>query len=140
MPLDHPPPGSEPPDAPDQRLLGGWPWEALLHGTEAGVAILDSELRFRYVNPALARMNGVPVEAHLGRTMAEVVPGVVTNPQVMRDVLADGRPREMLSSGQTLADSPHSRRHWQGSYHRVRDTGGRVLGVCAVILEVTADK
>ncbi|WP_164836146.1 hypothetical protein [Actinacidiphila soli] len=32
----------------------------VLDGTAAGAAILDTELRYRYVNPALADMNGLP--------------------------------------------------------------------------------
>ncbi|MFC4034018.1 SpoIIE family protein phosphatase [Streptomyces polygonati] len=133
-PIDPPPgPAGGPP-------FGGWLWEALLHGTQAGVAVLDPDLRYRYVNPALARINGVPAEEHIGRTIAEVVPGVEAREEVLREVLADGVPREVVSTGQTRADSPHSQRYWQGSYHRLVDAEGTVVGIGALVLEVSADR
>ena len=119
---------------------GDWMWPALLDGTQAGVAVLDTDLRYVYVNQALARMNGIPAAAHLGRTIAEMVPAVDAREDVMRDVLADGLSRETVSSGQTRADSLHARRYWQGSYHRLEDTEGRVRGLGAVILEVSEDR
>lgn len=117
-----------------------WLWRALLDGTEAGVALLDTDLRYVYVNPALARINGVAADAHIGRTISEMVPGVDAGEEVLWQVLADGRPRELVSSGQTRADSPHRRRYWQGVYHRIEDDHGHVQGLGAIILEVSADR
>ncbi|MDX6353209.1 MAG: hypothetical protein QOF98_112 [Streptomyces sp.] len=117
-----------------------WLWRALVDGTGAGIAVLDTDLRYRYVNPALARMNGLDVAAHIGRTISEAVPGVDAGEEILLEVLADGLPREMVSSGQTRADSPHSRRYWQGSYHRLEDADGRIRGLVGVVLEVSADR
>ncbi|MYS20153.1 PAS domain S-box-containing protein [Streptomyces sp. DvalAA-14] len=134
-PILPPPPG--PAGGPP---FGDWLWQSLLHGTQAGVAVLDTELRYRYVNPALARINGVPAAEHIGRTIAEVVPGVAAREDRLLEVLADGVPREVVSTGQTHAASPHPTRYWQGSYQRLTDADGRVLGIGAVILEVSADR
>lgn len=38
-----------------------------------GLAFLDLDLRFRRVNERLAEMNGVSVEAHIGRTLVEIL-------------------------------------------------------------------
>ena len=38
-----------------------------------GLALLDHDLRFRLVNERLAAMHGIPTEAHIGRTLAEVL-------------------------------------------------------------------
>lgn len=32
-----------------------------------GVALLDSQMRFRAINGALAAMNGLPVSSHIGK-------------------------------------------------------------------------
>jgi serine phosphatase RsbU (regulator of sigma subunit) len=112
----------------------------LVEGTQAGVALLDTQLRYVYVNPALARMNGVPAAAHVGRTIAELLPRLDAGEDVMAQVLADGEPRESVSSGQTRADSPHVRRYWRGSYHRIEDEHGRARGLGVVVLEVSADR
>ncbi|NEA65585.1 SpoIIE family protein phosphatase [Streptomyces sp. SID12488] len=109
----------------------------ILDGTPAAIAVLDTELRFRYVNAALARMNGVPASEHLGRTVAEVVPGVEAREDVLGAVIADGIPRETISSGHTQADSPLERRYWHGAYHRLRQDG-RTLGIVCIVLEISA--
>ncbi|CAG7650698.1 SpoIIE family protein phosphatase [Actinacidiphila bryophytorum] len=120
--------------------IPAWVWQALLNGTTAGVAVLDTDLRYVYVNPALALMNGLDADAHVGRTIEEIVPLVDAGEETLRQVLADGRTRELVSSGQTRADSPHRLRVWRGSYHRLEDEQGRVRGLGAVILEVSADR
>ncbi|MFI0895082.1 SpoIIE family protein phosphatase [Streptomyces sp. NPDC020983] len=113
---------------------------ALVEGTAAGVAVLDTDLRFVHVNPAMARLNGVPADAHLGRTLSEVVPGVDAGLGTMREVLEDGRTRELVLSGQTRAESPHRLRVWRGSCHRLEDPQGRVHGLGVVLLEVSDDR
>ncbi|WP_329177189.1 SpoIIE family protein phosphatase [Streptomyces sp. NBC_01477] len=119
---------------------GAWAWDALLNGTAAGVAVLDTDLRYVYVNPALALMNGLDADAHLGRTIAEIIPRVDAGVETLRQVLADGRTREVVSSGQTRAESAHRLRVWRGSYHRLVDAEGRVRGLGAVVFEVSADR
>ncbi|ROQ67775.1 serine phosphatase RsbU (regulator of sigma subunit) [Streptomyces sp. 840.1] len=110
---------------------------ALIGGTTAGVGVLDTELRYLYVNPALERLNGIPAADHLGRTVAEVLPGVDAREDLMRAVLSDGRSREITSSGVTRAGSKTVLRHWHGVYHRL-EVGGRVVGVAGILMEVMA--
>ncbi|WP_424921439.1 SpoIIE family protein phosphatase [Streptomyces sp. wa1] len=117
---------------PDVRAL-----DALVGGSPAGVAVFDEDLRYVYVNPALERLNGVPAAAHLGRTIAEVLPDVDVRLDVLRRVLADGRPRELTTSGQTWVDSAVKRRYWRGACHRLQE-GGRVSGLMVIAQEITA--
>ncbi|GGV80922.1 hypothetical protein GCM10015535_19890 [Streptomyces gelaticus] len=109
---------------------------ALLDGTTAGVGVLDTKLRYLYVNPALERLNGIPAAEHLGRTVAEVLPGVDAREDMMRAVLADGKPREITSSGFTAAAAT-VRRYWHGAYHRL-EIGGRIVGLAGIVMEVMA--
>src|SRR3954453_18045741 len=39
-----------------------------------GIAYWDAGLRYRRINAELAAMNGLPVEAHIGRRPSEVLP------------------------------------------------------------------
>ncbi|MFB7210934.1 SpoIIE family protein phosphatase [Streptomyces sp. NPDC056255] len=107
---------------------------ALVDGTMAGVGVLDTALRYLYVNPALERLNGVPAAEHLGRTVSEVLPGVDAREDMMRAVLADGKSREITSSGFTAAAAT-VRRYWHGAYHRL-EIDGRVVGLAGIVLEV----
>ncbi|MEU2459225.1 SpoIIE family protein phosphatase [Streptomyces sp. NPDC049952] len=111
--------------------------DALLGGSPAGVAVFDGDLRYVYVNPALERINGVPAAAHLGRNIGEVLPDVDVRLDVMRRVLADGRPRDLTASGRTWADSAVERRYWRGACHRLQE-GGRVSGLMVITQEITA--
>ncbi len=105
--------------------------------TAAGVGIVDADLRYLYVNPALARMNGVPAEEHIGRSIREILPSVDDREEVMHQVLADGRSREVTSSGHTRAPSGLERRYWDCVFHRV-EYDGRIIGVAGIVLEVSA--
>ncbi|MBM7437793.1 SpoIIE family protein phosphatase [Streptomyces sp. HB132] len=116
----------------DVAVLAG-----LIGSSPAGIAVFDTELRYLYVNTALERLNGLPAAAHLGRTVAEVLPEVDIRLDVMRQVLADGRPREITTTGQTWADSVMTRRFWRGACHRL-EAGERPLGLVVIIQEVTA--
>ncbi len=126
-----------PPDAPDPLTAGVL--GDIVAGTTAGIGVLDTELRYVYVNPALARINGVPPAEHTGRRIDEVVPGVDAKLEVIERVLADGRPRETTSSGLTRAASGLDRRYWHGTYHRL-ERDGVPIGVVGVILEISASR
>ncbi|MEV4555769.1 SpoIIE family protein phosphatase [Kitasatospora sp. NPDC049285] len=115
------------------------PLRQLLDGTTAGIGVLDTDLRYLYVNPALARMNGVPAELHLGLTIAQLLPDIDAREEVLRAVLADGRAREVTSSGHTQAASPPHRRYWHGAYHRL-EADGVPIGLVGIVLEVTASR
>ncbi|WP_369244141.1 SpoIIE family protein phosphatase [Streptomyces sp. R41] len=108
-----------------------------VEGTKAGLAVLDTELRYLYVNPRMARVDGLSAEAHLGRTLADVLPGAARAGQVLREVLRDGRPRQLVGTGFAHAPSPHVRHEWRVTFHRLEDEHGKVVGLVGVGLEIT---
>ncbi|MFC1434126.1 SpoIIE family protein phosphatase [Streptacidiphilus sp. N1-3] len=105
-----------------------------------GMAVYDPDLRFVRLNSALAQINGVPVEEHLGRRTADVLPGIngAEIETVMQHVLESGEPVvDARSHGRTPGD-PTQDRAWSASYFRLEEPSGRVLGVSSTIVEVTA--
>ena len=68
--------------------------ELLYENSPTGIALLDSEKRYRRINKALASYNGLPVDEHLGRTVAEILPEI-------GDKL-DGPFRAVIERGETL--------------------------------------
>ncbi|OIV38148.1 hypothetical protein BIV57_07410 [Mangrovactinospora gilvigrisea] len=112
----------------------------MVEGTMAGVALLGPDLRYLFVNEALAAMNGLPADEHVGRTIHEVVPGVDVAPGVLRSVIADGVPRNAWSRGHTRAPVGVEEREWFCTYHRVDRSDGTVLGYAVVITEITEDR
>ncbi|MCP3760742.1 SpoIIE family protein phosphatase [Streptomyces sp. TBY4] len=104
-----------------------------------GLAVLDTDLRYVMVNPTLERINGLPAEEHLGRTVREALPFLNTDviEASMRQVLETGVPLlDQFAIGRTLAD-PDRDHAWSGSYYRLEDPGGRAIGVALWVVDVT---
>ena len=104
-----------------------------------GLAVLDTDLRYVSVNPALERLNGVPAADHIGRRVAEVVPDVEVEALegAARRVLETGQPLvDHRTVGRTAAD-PDEERSWSISLYRLEDAFGIVLGVAGSILDTT---
>jgi PAS domain S-box-containing protein len=112
--------------------------QAIYSNAPLGLALVDRDLRFVSVNGLLAEMNGVPDEAHAGRTLREVLPAPLAEriEPLYRRVLATGEPAEEMLVGETAA-APGRTRHWRVGYHPVRDETGAVRAVCALVQEVT---
>lgn len=110
---------------------------ALIGGSPAGVAVLDADLRYVYVNQAFERLNGMPAAAHLGRTADDVLAEVDVRTDVVHRVLGDGRARAVTVGARTRTDPAVVRRSWRISYHRVEE-GGRVLGLVGIAQEITS--
>ncbi|MGY0065698.1 SpoIIE family protein phosphatase [Streptomyces sp. QTS137] len=104
-----------------------------------GLAVLDTDLRYVSVNPALERLNGVPVEEHLGRTVPEVLPqlDIGTVEATARQVLETGEPVvDQFMIGRTPAD-PDEDHAWSASLFRLENALGSVLGVALSVVDVT---
>jgi PAS domain S-box-containing protein len=113
--------------------------DTLFSSAPVGLAFFDRELRYVAVNEALAQINGVPIEAHRGRTVPEVLPGI--DPSVvegLRRVLESGEPLvDVEVSGETPA-RPGERRHWLAGFYPVRHREtGEVFGLGAVLSDIT---
>ncbi|MGA5260328.1 SpoIIE family protein phosphatase [Streptomyces griseoincarnatus] len=104
-----------------------------------GLAVLDADLRYVSVNPALEQMNGLTADEHLGRTMREVLPLVdaADIEEAAREVLRTGRPVvDRSMTGRTPAD-PDTDHVWTVSLYRLENTLGTVLGVAVSVVDVT---
>jgi len=104
--------------------------DAVFRDSPLGIAFLDLELRFLRVNEALARMNQVPADEHLGRTVGDVT-GQYDIERALRRVVATGEP--LLDVDVAL----HGRR-FEATYFAVRDDRGELLAVGKAMTDVTA--
>ena len=116
--------------------------DAILASAPTAIGFWDRELRYVRVNDALAQLNGLPAEEHVGRSLADVVPdlGAVLEP-VYRGVVESGVPLVRHEASTDLgAHRLGTDRHWLSSYFPVKTEDGEVLGVGAVIMEITERK
>ncbi|MFE7167803.1 SpoIIE family protein phosphatase [Streptomyces sp. NPDC057616] len=104
-----------------------------------GLAVLDTDLRYVSVNPALEQINGVPAKDHVGRSIREVLPHLDVDmiEAAARQVLETGQPLvDRQTTGRTAAD-PDDERAWSMSLYRLDDAVGTVLGLAGSVVDVT---
>jgi PAS domain S-box-containing protein len=126
---------------PKQREAGlgefeSWLPDAVLRDAPAGIAFLDADLRFAWVNPALARMYGRPAKDFSGRPIAEVWPAVeaARAEAALQQVVTQGRPAtETFETGAagTVGALPSQRTfHWFG----VHGADGALRGTGLIVI------
>ncbi|MER6464520.1 SpoIIE family protein phosphatase [Streptomyces sp. NPDC048409] len=113
--------------------------ERLINQSPIGLALLDPELRYLLVNPALERIDGVPAREHIGRPLRETLalPDIDSVESALRQVLTTGTPLlDQYHVGRPPTDPDHEHA-WSLSFYRLEDPGGRVLGAATSVVDVT---
>ncbi|MBT2396718.1 SpoIIE family protein phosphatase [Streptomyces sp. ISL-100] len=111
----------------------------LVSQSPIGLAVVDTDLRYVTVNPALERINGLSAAEHVGRKVHEALPFLDTESieASMREVLATGVPiLDRESVGRTPA-APDREDVWSVSFYRLEASNGKVLGVATSVVDVT---
>ncbi|NLF65696.1 MAG: PAS domain-containing protein [Chloroflexi bacterium] len=103
-----------------------------------GLCVLDQELRYIRINDWLAEINGYPPEAHIGRTVREMVPKLADKVEPLyRQVLETGEPLLGIEIRAETNRYPGVERVFKDRYHPLLDAHGNVVGVNVVVEEVT---
>jgi hypothetical protein len=124
--------------APNAHLRRYEELETLYAEAPVGLCVLDSELRYLRVNERLARLHGQSVDAYLGRSVDDVMPG--------DRVPIAAHCRQVLATGAAVTDvvdefdaSPGGTAPQAGStsYFPLKSERGEVECVCVVTREST---
>jgi DNA-binding CsgD family transcriptional regulator len=111
----------------------------VLASDRIGIATIDADLRYRFVNETLASENGFSVQAHIGKTVRQVLgkyadtlepllrQAFVANRSISFHVTAKSRIRPMIGK-------------WILNYSPMKGPGCRIPTICAVVFEVTSFK
>ena len=113
--------------------------DALYERAPVGLGLLDPGLRYVRVNDRLAEINGLPADAHVGRTIAEILPDLPAAVQAdVARVAETGAPMgEVTVVGATPAQ-PGVQREWVTSYWPVRrPSEHELVGIGLMVIEVT---
>jgi PAS domain S-box-containing protein len=112
--------------------------DTLFASAPIGLGFFDTELRCVRVNEALAAINGLPVDEHPGRPLAELLGPLADRVlPLYRHALTSGEPLlEQEVEGET-PDMSGETRHWLVSCTPVRAGDGSALGVSSVLMDVT---
>lgn len=115
--------------------------DTLVSNAPIGITFLDTQLRYRLVNDALAAMNGIPAHEHIGRTVRDVVPDAAdTAEPLMRSVIDSGRPATGLLLEAETPANPGVRCYWMESFYPIVHPDGETLGLAAIVIDVTEQK
>jgi DNA-binding CsgD family transcriptional regulator len=111
--------------------------EELSKSSLVGIAICDADLRYLKINDTLAALNGIPAEAHIGKTVPEIIgKAALTVEPAMKSVLTTG---QSLLNVEVVAELParSDERHWVVNFLPVKDSSGKTEQVIALVIEVT---
>jgi PAS domain S-box-containing protein len=115
--------------------------ETVYRYAPVGLCVLDGDLRYVRVNDRLAKINGVPVSEHLGKTIFEVVPDIAEDlAPLAEEIFKRGRAvlgREV--QGMTAAQ-PSRPRTWIEHWVPLAGPDGGVTGISVVVHEITERK
>jgi PAS domain S-box-containing protein len=116
------------------RFLAPW-----LATGDVGIATVDDQLRYRAINEALATANGFAAEAHIGRTVREILGPVAdkVEPSLKR---VFGTGESLIFEVAAKLPTRSGMGHWILTCIPVRDGATKVSRVCAIVVEVTEKK
>lgn len=109
--------------------------ESLLAASPVGIGFVDRDLRYLRINEALASMNGGASEAHIGRTVREILPKAADELEPLL--------RKVFETGQPLRNIPATARDGRAllaNFFPVRSRGDEILGIGAVVIDVSDER
>ncbi|MEA5626487.1 PAS domain S-box protein [Nostoc sp. UHCC 0251] len=119
-----------------QKLL-----DAFINSAPVGVSIVDQELRFSFINEALAKINGIPAAAHIGKTLWEIAPDLTPKPeQLLQHVLTTGEAILDLEIAGETPKLPGVIRTWLASYFPIQSEANQPISVGMVVVEISDRK
>ena len=115
--------------------------EQIYRYAPVGLCNFDREYRYVRINDRLAQINGFPPEAHIGKTIWEMVPQLADQlKEIYRPVYERGEPvLDIEIHGRTHMD-PETDHDWLASYFPLKSDSGEVVGMTAVVLDITERK
>ncbi|MFI6033248.1 SpoIIE family protein phosphatase [Streptomyces sp. NPDC051315] len=122
-----------------QWAVGQSVLDGFLTRSPIGMAVMDLQLRYVWLNDTLERFGGVPREQRLGRRLSDLLPGLQadTLEGLMRKVMETGVPvTDYEYVGWSWAD-PHRQHAYSTSFFPLVDADGSVTGVCYMVSDVT---
>jgi PAS domain S-box-containing protein len=113
---------------------------AIYHGVPVGLAFVGSDLRFVSLNQRLADLYGIPLHAHLGRQVCDVVPAIYSQVEPCLLQALEGHSVHGLEVSIPAHDPNTPAKTLMASYEPARDEAGEVIGVCVSVSDISQIK
>ncbi len=106
-----------------------------------GLCLVDKQLRFLRINKELARIHGRSVKQHFGIRLRSVIPELADRIEpIIQQVLESETPIRDQEIVRHDPDSEAGPGHYLASFHPLRNYRGSVIGVGAVLQDITERK
>lgn len=113
--------------------------QAFFENAPVGLAMLDLDRRWIRVNPAFARLFGVPVSDHIGKRPDEIVPGVNLHPDPVGEIRRTGEPIIGYELATKTLAFPDEERHLSHNYFPIY-VGGELRAIGKSVRDVTDER
>ncbi len=106
-----------------------------------GLCVLSTDLRYIRINERLAEINGIPSQAHIGRTVHEIIPTLADQiSAIVETIMRTGEPVLNVDfEGETPAQ-PGIKRSWLEHWSPHKDGSGTITAINVVAEEITERK
>jgi len=106
-----------------------------------GLAFLTPDCRYLQINKHLTEICGISVADHIGRTVRETVPQVADEVEkLVQAIVRSGEPVTGVEVRGQRPDRSNADRVWVTSWHPLKDSDGRIVGINVVAEDVTERK
>jgi diguanylate cyclase (GGDEF)-like protein/PAS domain S-box-containing protein len=112
--------------------------EQIYRYSPVGLCFMDTSYRYVRINEHMAEINGLPVSAHVGRTLREVIPGLADRiMEFYRPIYERGVPVLNAELHGPAPTSPGVQRHWLANFFPFRSETGEVTGLIGAVMDIT---
>ncbi len=114
--------------------------QAIYDGAPVGLCFLDCDLRYVSLNRRLAEIDGVSVQDHLGKKMAEIAPGAYQQAGAcLRRALA-GESIQGFECTVPSANASSPTRTLLANYQPARDEANDIIGISVMVFDISDRK
>jgi PAS domain S-box-containing protein len=122
---------------PAQRLAQ---LQAIYDGAPVGLSFLDRNLRYVSTNEQNARMKDIPVQNHIGRSVAEVLPDAFPQLEPALRLALTGEPTSGIEYRVANSSQPDGYSALLTSYQPIRGAEDEIVGISAAVMDITERK
>jgi len=113
--------------------------QAIYDGAPVGLCFLDRNLRYISLNQRFADIDGIPLAAHLGKTVAELRPDIFPRIKEYLQRVLDGEAIPETDITIPSSSDDGKEKSVRVTYYPALDEADEVIGISVAVLEITGD-
>jgi diguanylate cyclase (GGDEF)-like protein/PAS domain S-box-containing protein len=112
--------------------------EQIYRYSPVGLCFMDINYRYVRINEHMAELNGLPVSAHIGRTVREVLPALADGiMELYRPIYERGEPVLSAEIHGVAPTAPGIQQDWLANFFPFRSEAGEVTGLIGAVTDIT---